>query len=133
MRSRIILLAEDNSDDALIFSMMFRRATLPHTLHRVEDGLQAINWLKGHGEYADRQKFPMPNMLVLDLKMPNKTGFEVLEWLRAQKTFEEMPVIILSSSDENIDVKHAYQLGVTTYFVKSPHLQDVIQYLRLSS
>lgn len=133
MRAKNILLAEDNADDALIFSMMFKRATLPHALYTVEDGQQAIDWLNGTGAYGDREKFPMPQILLLDLKMPVKTGFEVLEWLRGQKQFQELPVIILSSSDDNMDVKRAYQLGVTTYFVKSPHLQDVIQYLRLSS
>ncbi len=132
MPSKIILLAEDNGDDAFIFKMAFDRATLPHTLHRVEDGQQAIDWLEGKGEYAEREKFPLPNILLLDLKMPIKGGFEVLEWLRGQIRFEELPIIILSSSDDNKDVKRAYQLGVTTYFVKSPQLQDVIQYLRLS-
>ncbi len=131
MRSKIILLAEDNSDDALIFKMFFSRAKLPHTLYAVEDGQQTINWLSGKAGYADREKFPMPNLLILDLKMPIKNGFEVLEWLRAQKQTEEMDVIVLSSSDDEKDVKRARQLGVTTYFEKSPQLQDVIQYLRL--
>ncbi|MEO6034457.1 MAG: response regulator [Verrucomicrobiota bacterium] len=131
MPSKIILLAEDNTDDAFIFKMMFRRATLPHSLFAVENGQQAIDWLKGWGDYADREKFPLPEMLILDLKMPIKSGFEVLEWIREQRKFVELPVIILSSSDDNMDVKKAYSLGVTTYFVKSAQLQDIIQYLRL--
>jgi len=132
MRSRNILLAEDNPDDAFIFKMMFKRATLPHTLHAVEDGQQVIDWLSGTGVYADREKYPRPDMVLLDLKMPEKTGFETLEWIRARQEFEELPVIILSSSDDQIDVKRAYQMGVTTYFVKSPQLQDVMSYLRIS-
>lgn len=132
MRSKIILLAEDNPDDLFIFKMMFRRATLPHTVFSVEDGQQAIDWLKGAGEYADREKFPLPTLLILDLKMPIKTGIEVLEWMRTQSQLEQ-PVIVLSSSDDERDVKRAYELGAATYFVKSAQLQDVIQYLRLTN
>ena len=130
--SKLILLAEDNPDDAFIFEMMIKRAGLLETVRVVQDGHQAINWLGGKGEYADRKKFPIPDLLFLDLKMPIKSGFEVLEWLRGQKQFEKLPVFVLSSSDERTDVKRASELGVTTYFVKSPQLQDVIQYLQLN-
>ena len=132
MSSNVILVAEDDPNDALIFKTMFRRATLPHSLHIVENGQQAIDWLSGKDDYANRAKYPVPDRVLLDLKMPVKTGFEALEWIRNQKTFRDLPVIILSSSDDEKDVKRAYQLGATTYFVKSPQLQDVIQYLRLS-
>jgi CheY-like chemotaxis protein len=132
MVSKVILVAEDDPNDALIFKMMFRRATLPHNLHIVEDGQQAIDWLSGKGDYSDRAKYPVPDRVLLDLKMPVKTGFEALEWIRSQDSFQNLPVIILSSSDDEKDVKRAYQLGATTYFVKSPQLQDVIQYLRMS-
>jgi CheY-like chemotaxis protein len=132
MAAKNILVAEDNPDDALIFKMMFRRATLPHNLHMVEDGQQVIDWLSGKDGYSDRARYPIPDRVLLDLKMPVKTGFEALEWIRKQKDFQNLPVIILSSSDDQKDVKRAYDLGATTYFVKSPHLQDVIQYLRVN-
>lgn len=130
MHPKIILLAEDNPDDAFIFKMMFDRASLPQTLFRVENGQQAIEWLEGKDQYADRNQFPLPALLMLDLKMPIKGGFEVLEWLLAQPELKSLPAIILSSSDDSRDVKRAEQLGVTDYFVKSPRLEDVIQYLR---
>ncbi len=132
MSSKIILLAEDDPDDAVIFKRAFRRATLPHVVHHVEDGQQAIDWLEGKGEYGNREKFPLPTQLVLDLKMPLKDGFDVLKWVREQKDFQNLPVIILSSSDQEIDVKKAYALGVTTYFAKTPELQNIMQYLRIS-
>jgi CheY-like chemotaxis protein len=131
MASKVILVAEDNPDDALIFKMMFKRATLPHALHIVEDGQQVVDWLGGENAYSNREKHPVPDLVLLDLKMPVKTGFEALEWIRAENKFRDLPVIILSSSDDQRDVKRAYELGATTYFVKSPHLQDVIQYLRM--
>lgn len=130
MPSRVILAAEDDPDDAFIFQMMFKRATLPGTLHLVGDGQQVIEWLSGKYDYSDRARYPLPDRVVLDLKMPVKTGFEALEWIRKQKEFLDLPVIILSSSDDQKDVKRAYELGATTYFVKSPQLNDVIQYLR---
>jgi CheY-like chemotaxis protein len=132
MPTKIILVAEDNPDDALIFKMRFKRATLPHFLHMVEDGQQVINWLSGYDGYSDRSKYPLPDQVILDLKMPIKSGFEALEWIRGQESLKTLPVVILSSSDDEKDVKRAYELGATTYFVKSPTLEDVIQYLRLS-
>lgn len=132
MSAKVILLAEDNPDDAFIFKIMFGRAKVPHTLNIVQDGQQAIDWLDGKAGYDDRERFPLPEILLLDLKMPIRNGFEVLEWVRAQPQFEKLQVIVLSSSDDNRDVKRAYQLGATNYFVKSPQLQDVIQYLRSS-
>ena len=132
MASKVILVAEDNPDDALIFKMRFKRATLPHMLHMVEDGQKVIDWLSGQGEFSNREKHPVPDVILLDLKMPVKTGFEALEWIRSQQQFRGLPVIILSSSDDQRDVKRASEMGATTYFVKSPHLQDVLEYLRTS-
>ncbi len=132
MSSRVILVAEDNPDDALIFRLMFGRANLGFSLHMVEDGQQVIDWLAGKECYSDRAKYPLPERVLLDLKMPVKNGFEALEWIRRQKDFQNLPVIILSSSDDHRDVKRAHELGATTYFVKSPQLKDVMQYLRSS-
>ena len=131
MAGKIILYAEDNPDDVLIFQRVFRKATLPHTLYCVDDGEAAIEWLTGGGLYSDRQRYPVPDILLLDLKMPRKGGMEVLEWVRGSEKFKVIPVLILSSSDDPTDVKRAYSLGATTYFVKSAASQDVVQYLRL--
>jgi CheY-like chemotaxis protein len=131
MHSKIILVAEDNPDDALIFTMMFKRAMLPHRLYMVEDGQQVIDWLAGSNDYSDRTKHPLPDTVLLDIKMPVKSGFEALEWIREQGAYRDLPVVILSSSDDQKDITRAHQLGATTYFVKSPTLQDVMQYLRM--
>jgi CheY-like chemotaxis protein len=127
---KAILLAEDNPDDALIFETMFKRAKLPYSLHVVEDGQQVIDWLAGSRAYRDRQKHPLPDVLLLDIKMPLKTGLEVPEWLCNQKRFRDVPKVILSSSDEPKDMNRPTELGVIRYFVKSPRLQDVLDYLR---
>lgn len=125
------MVAEDNPDDAFIFKMMFRKAGLPHKLYMVEDGEQVVWWLEGEGAFSVREKFPLPDVLVLDLKMPIKTGFEVLEWMRNEERFRSLHTIVLSSSDDPKDIKRANELAVTRYFIKSPDLQDVMEYLRI--
>ncbi|MDX1953151.1 MAG: response regulator [Verrucomicrobiota bacterium] len=130
MNVRNILVAEDNPDDALIFKMMFRRSGVSHQMHMVDDGEQVIAWLEGRDGFMDRQKYPLPDLLILDLKMPIKGGFEVLDWLRGQEGFGKVPSLILSSSDDPKDVKKASELCVTGYFIKSPDLHDVMDYLR---
>jgi len=132
IQSKRILYAEDDPNDVVIFSMAFKRATLPHELYMVDDGEAAMNWVTGKGKYQDRSKFPMPDLLMVDLKMPRKNGFDVLEWVRKTRELDGLPVIVLSSSDDPGDVKRAYSLGATTYFVKSPSFEDVIRYLRVS-
>jgi CheY-like chemotaxis protein len=74
----------------------------------------------------------MPDQVLLDLKMPVKSGFEALEWIRSQEGLKQLPVIILSSSDDPKDIRRAQELGATTYFVKSARLRDVLEYLRLN-
>ena len=130
---KTILYAEDDPNDLMIFQMRFNRATLPHSLNVVEDGQAAIDWLSGKGKFSDREKFPLPNLLILDLKMPRKTGFDVLEWVRSNPEFQSMKCIVLSSSDDPGDVKRAYQLGATSYFVKSVSFDELIHYLRVSA
>lgn len=127
---KVILLAEDNPDDVLIFQIAFRRAVLPYDIYVVRDGEQVIEYITGCGQYADRGRFPFPDLLVLDLKMPIKSGFDVLEWLRDRPELARLGVIILSSSDDQRDARRAAELGAGTYFVKSPRLQDVMHHLR---
>lgn len=132
MSIKNILVAEDNPDDAFIFRMMFRKAALSHRLHMVEDGEDVIQWLEGRNGYSDRERFPLPDLLILDLKMPIKTGFDVLEWMRSNGGYQRIPTVILSSSDDPKDIKRAAELRTTHYFLKSPNLDDVMEYLRTS-
>ncbi|MGZ4986741.1 MAG: response regulator [Limisphaerales bacterium] len=127
---KVILLADDNSDDVLILQIAFRRATLPYDIYVVRDGEQVVQYLLGTGIYSDRQRFPFPDVLPLDLRMPIKSGFEVLEWLHERPEFSKIQTIVLSSSDDGRDIRRATDLGVGTFFVKSPQLQDVVQHLR---
>lgn len=113
-----ILLAEDNEDDVFLFRRTLKQAGIEARLRILEDGQQVIDYLSGVGQYADRTAFPLPTVLFLDLKMPYKSGLDVLRWIRA-RTFEVEPVVlILTSSAESRDVQEAQRLGVRAYFLK---------------
>ncbi len=130
MGPKNILYAEDDPDDVVIINIAFRRAGFSSSLACVDDGEGAIAWLKGEGVYADRSQYPLPDLLILDLKMPKKSGFDVLEWLRNSDGVKNLPTIVLSSSDDPRDMERASKLGATRYFKKSATCQNVIEYLR---
>lgn len=127
-----VLLVEDNHDDTLFFKRAFAKAGLPCVVHSVEDGQMAVEYLLGEGPYGDRSKYPLPSYLFLDLKMPRKSGIELLEWMRGQPELQHLPVAILTSSKEPLDVKRAYELGARTYCIKpveNARLQALVQAL----
>ena len=129
-----ILHAEDNSDDSLLIDRAFRKVGLPVTRSVVEDGAQAIAYLKGEGKYADRHAHPLPTLALLDIKMPRYSGLEVLEWIRSQNKFVALPVLMLTSSRNLDDVRRAYELGVNAYLTKAveyDELQDTIRTLSM--
>jgi CheY-like chemotaxis protein len=129
MAIKNILYAEDNPDDVVILKIALRRAGIRTVLKCVDDGEVAIAWLKGEGVYSDRETYPLPDVLLLDLKMPKKSGFDVLGWLRSSGNFNHLPAIVLSSSDDPRDLERAGKLGVAKYFRKSAACQELIQYL----
>jgi CheY-like chemotaxis protein len=128
--NKTILYAEDNPDDILIFKRTFARASLPHSLYTVDDGEMAVEWLSGRGAFGDRMLHPIPSVLILDLKMPKISGFEVLAWVRESQEHKSLPVVIMSSSDEPKDMERARELGASSYFVKSAPPKDLIEFLK---
>ena len=118
MNSTTILLVEDNEDDAFFMNRALRDAGITNPVRLVEDGQQAIDYLGGAGEYADRKDNPLPMVVFLDLKLPFKSGHEVLEWIRKQPEFAKLIVIVLTSSNEPVDLNRAYKTGANSYVVK---------------
>src|ERR1700693_3046622 len=110
----VILLAEDLEADILIITRAFKDVYVPHRLLVVRSGEETIEYLLGHGQYGDRQQFPFPALLLLDLKMPRMDGFEVLRWLRAVPALNHLRVIVLTASDHIHDVNQAYKLGASS-------------------
>lgn len=114
-----ILLVEDDSNDILFIQRAFRRSDLENPgIQVVRDGDEAVAYLSGEGDYANRNIYPLPGMILLDLKLPRRSGLEVLEWLRSQPVLKRIPVVILTSSKEHIDVNRAYDIGVNSYLLK---------------
>jgi CheY-like chemotaxis protein len=118
-KQSIFLLVEDDEDDVFFMRRAFKDAGLTNPLHVVSNGEEAIQYFAGQNAFADRQKFPLPDLVFLDLKMPGMNGFEVLAWLREQGTFK-FPVAVLTSSSEEVDFKRARELGAGCYLIKPP-------------
>lgn len=114
------LLVEDDPNDVLFMQQAFNQAPACIRLEAVSDGLHAMHYLEGLGPYANRRTYPLPNVILLDLKMPRVDGFGFLEWLRAKAPREHrlIPVLVMSSSALPEDVQRAYSLGVNSYLVK---------------
>jgi len=126
LQCETILLAEDNEDHVTLIRRAFVQARLLNPVQAVPDGLEAIAYLTGEGKYADRKQYPMPALLLLDLKMPNKDGFEVLEWLRHQPELRHLRVVVLTTSDRIFDVQRAYELGAHSFLTKPLDLRDFV-------
>ena len=107
----LILLAEDREDEVLLTRRAFREANVLNPMQVVPDGEEAIAYLEGKGKYANREEYPLPGLLLLDLKMPRKDGFEGLERIRHQPDLKAWRVVVLTASDHIADVNRAYQLG----------------------
>ena len=119
-----ILVADDDANDIFLLQRAFREAEIHNPLHAVADGQEAIDYLSGAGKYSDRSQFPWPALVILDLKMPRKTGLEVLEWLRSERGLCCLPTIMHSTSAHPADVERAYRLGANAFVVKPSSLSD---------
>jgi CheY-like chemotaxis protein len=126
MENATVLLAEDEVDDILLTQIAFEKARLVNPLQVVRDGEEAIAYFIGEGRFADRHKYPIPILLLLDLKMPKISGFQVLEWLRSQPQFGHVSVAIMTSTDHDPYVTRAYELGADSYLVKPPDAEALL-------
>jgi len=115
----LVLMVDDSEDDCLLIRRAIGKADRLRFIGSVSDGEELVSYLSGKDEYNDRQRFPLPDLLLLDLKMPRKNGFEVLAWLQSQP-FENLVVVVLSGSQQQDDVTKAVTLGAHHYHVKHP-------------
>jgi CheY-like chemotaxis protein len=114
----LILLAEDHPDDVFLMRRALAKSGLANPMAVASGGLDVIHYLEGDGQYADRQRYPLPSLLLLDLKMPCVDGFDVLDWLLVHPQFDQLPVVVLSNSDLEPDVEKATRLGADDYYLK---------------
>ena len=115
---RVVLLVEDDPDDVFFLKEAFKNTGMAGALRVARDGEEAIDYLLGRAAHADRALSPAPALVLLDLKLPRKSGLEVLEWRRGVPGMERIPVVVLTSSQSDADLARAYELGANSYLVK---------------
>jgi CheY-like chemotaxis protein len=113
-----ILLVEDDLNDILFVQRAFKRVNVKNPIHIVKDGDTAVDYLSGTGDYSNRDQYPLPAIILLDLKLPRRSGIEILEWMQRQPGLRRIPVVVLTSSRQSVDLERCYDLGVNSYLVK---------------
>jgi CheY-like chemotaxis protein len=114
----VILLVEDRPDDVFLMLCSFEKAGIKNPIQVARDGEEAIDYLSGAHKYSDRQAYPLPELVLLDLKLPKVDGFEVLRWIRTTSGLGGLRVVVLTSSDDINDVNTAYSIGANSFLVK---------------
>ncbi len=122
-----ILLVEDDHNDVLLIKRAFQKVNIANPIIVVNDGEQAVSYLAGREPYVDRA---LPILVLLDLKLPRKSGHEVLEWLRGQANLKRLPVVVLTASSESSDVNRAYDLGANSYLVKPVTFDALVEMVK---
>ena len=122
---KAILIAEDSEDDLALLQLTLKQADITNPVYVVRDGSELIAYFRGEAKYSDRNQFPLPHILFLDLKMPGLGGSDVLLWLRGRPQFNQMLIVVLSAVDDWKQIKDAYDLGSDTYLAKPCNREDI--------
>jgi CheY-like chemotaxis protein len=125
------LVAEDDDYDFLLLQRALTSANSRIRVLRAQDGVEAKEYLIGDGRFADRATYPTPDIVILDLKMPRMSGFDLLEWLHANPGHAVIPTVVMSNSKQDKDVQRAYRLGANTFFLKPTGFQELTEVCRL--
>jgi CheY-like chemotaxis protein len=125
-----ILLVDDSENDVLLMRRAFQGASASNSVQLARNGEEAVDYLKGEGRYGDRQLYPVPAVVLLDLKMPRKDGFEVLSWVRQQPVLKRLPIFILTASCRPEDIERAFDLGANAYLVKPSTLEGLVEMVK---
>ena len=130
LKVKPVLYVEDDGDDVFFMRRAFDKVGVGHPLVLVPDGQEAIHYLSGTGKYADREEYPLPCLVLLDLKLPRKTGLEVLQWIRRKPAFQNLLVAVMTSSNNILDIDQAYGLGANAYSVKPTTQEKLVEMVR---
>ena len=131
LNTQTILLVEDEENDVVFMEMALEKAGLTNEFQVAEDGEEAISYLSGKGQFADRTRFPLPALVFLDLKLPLVMGMDVLKWIRDQPALDTIVVIILTSSQQRSDIQKACALGANSYLVKPSNPAGLVEIVEL--
>lgn len=129
-RSFTILHVEDDPNDVLLVQRALKKTHSASAIYSVSDGDKALAYLQGTGEYADRELYPLPHLVLLDLKMPRKSGLEVLSWIRSQSPLRRLLVVVFSSSKHDQDINNAYEIGANSYLVKPVGFDALVETMK---
>ena len=133
LEKHTFLMVDDSETSLFLMHEAFKRAKCNHPVQEVHNGEEAIAYLNGDGSYSDRNMFPLPTVMLLDLNMPKKNGFDVLAWVRAQPGLKRLAIIILTASIRSEDVERAFDLGATSFLVKPLSLEELVAMMRCLS
>jgi CheY-like chemotaxis protein len=125
-----LLVVEDEENDYHLVEMALKEGRFPTRVRWVRDGVAAMDYLSAAAPFQDRAQNPAPDLVLLDLKMPRMGGFELLRWLRDNRAHRTLPAIVMSSSPLPEDIRRAYELGATSYFVKPHRFEDFVELLK---
>ena len=128
-----VLLVEDDPDIIVLLRQAFLECGLRPPIHEAQDGDSAVAYLAGNPPYDDRSQYPLPTLVMLDLKLPRRDGHEILEWIRAHDEFTQLPVVVLTSSGHDADIERAYACGANSYLVKPPQFGELTAMVRMLS
>ena len=129
-QQQTILMVDDSENDLLLMRVAFKKAEFSNPIKEAHDGDEAVRYLEGEGEFANRTKFPFPLVVLLDLNMPGKDGFQFLKWVRSHPRFKALPLIVLTASMRIEDVQHAFDLGANAFLVKPGAIEDLVAMIR---
>lgn len=118
LKQPMFLVVDDRDEDLFMLQRAFQQLGFDTPVQYLRNGEETIAYLKGEGCFANRDKFPLPSVLLLDLKMPRKNGFEVLAWIQQQPGLAELRTIVLTTSEDVYEIKRAYQLGAASFLTK---------------
>lgn len=127
----MILLAEDREDDIVLIRRALQKTSVEHALFVVKNGEDAVSYLQGVGKFSNRAEYPLPSLLLLDLKMPGMDGFDTLRWIKGQPGFGSLRIVVLTSSDAIYDVNLAYQLGANSFMVKPFDFENTLELAKI--
>jgi len=130
MKPIVILLVEDNPDHVLIIKRGLKANNVANEVKVAQDGQEAMDYLSHQGEYTDPSKAPRPGLILLDIKLPKLDGFEVLQRIKQDSVLKSIPVVILTSSDQEVDIAKGYLEGANSYISKPIQFSEFIQKVR---
>ncbi len=125
-----VLLVEDDPNDVILIRRAFEKARILNPFKVVHNGEEAVSYLRGEGRFSDRGEYPLPILIILDLKMPRMSGLEFLQWLSEEPALKRIIVVVLTSSNEAPDINLAYELGANSYLVKPVQFDDLMRIVR---